>query len=390
MRIAILTSHPVPYHVPLYRGLAAHPDVELEVFYSHNHGVEPTFDQGFGLQVKFDVPLLEGYNYKFPRNFARKPGFTFWGQVNPEVPLSVSRGDFDAVIIHGYRTATSLAAFLAPRLGGRTRVLLRSESNLLHARPLGTRLAKELAIRALFLRIDHFLAIGSKSSEYFQAYGVAPSRVTVAPYSVDNAYFEERSAVARREPDLVRTRLGLPLDRAVYLYCSKLAPHKRPLDILRAFALARKRVACALAYVGTGVQSEELRAEVAKLGLGQDVFRLGFRNQSELPEIYGACDVFVLPSEFEPWGMVVNEAMASGMAVCLSAAVGSAYDLVRGNGAIFPVGDIQKLADLLVEWASDREKIREMKQASLRRIAEWSVDHTVAGVVSGVRKALGS
>jgi glycosyltransferase involved in cell wall biosynthesis len=106
----------------------------------------------------------------------------------------------------------------------------------------------------------------------------------------------------------------------LFLYCSKIVKHKRPLDVLRAFV-----VPC-YGYVASGARirgrwrADARAAEPRSLGhvVEADVHVLGFRNQSELPEIYGACDVFVQASEREPWGMVVNEAMASGMAICAS------------------------------------------------------------------------
>jgi glycosyltransferase involved in cell wall biosynthesis len=389
MRIAIVSGHPVPYHVAFYRELAARPGVDLELLYTSDHGVKPTFDPGFGREVKFDVPLLEGYKHRFPRNYAPKPARTLFGLMHPAMPLAVMRHEYDAVVVQGYMSITALATLLAPRAGKRrTRVLLRSESNLLHERPHATRLAKEVLIRALFRQIDHFLAIGTSSKEYFEAYGVEPARITISPYTVDNAYFLERSAEARRDPAAVRRGLGLPADRPLFLYCSKILPHKRPLDLLRAFAIARRSAKCALAYVGDGAQLGELKAEIARLGLGDDVFVLGFRNQSELPAIYGASDVFVQASELEPWGMVVNEAMACGAAICASDRIGSAYDLIRGNGAMFPVGDVDRLGALLAGWARNPAQISEMKKASLKRIAEWSVTQTADGVIAGVKAAL--
>ena len=391
MRIAILSSHPVQYHVPFYRELASRPGVDLEVLYSHNHGLVPTFDKGFGLEVKFDVPLLEGYAYRFPRNYARKPQLTFFGQANPDIPWAVSRHEYDAIVVHGYTCLTSVATLVAPRVGKRrTRVLMRGESNLLHHRPLAVRLAKEIVIRGLFHRVDHFLAIGKLSKEYFQAYGVDPSKITIAPYTVDNAYFLAKSEEARRDPGAIRRKLGLPEDRPLFLYCAKVLPHKRPLDVLSAFAEARRSAKCALAYVGDGAQLGELKVEISRRGMEEDVFLLGFRNLSELPEIYGSCDVFVQASEIEPWGMVVNEAMACGAAVCASDRVGSAYDLVRDNGAIFPVGDIARLAGLMAGWARDPAQIVKMKKASLKRIGEWGVKQTADGVIAGVEAALAS
>lgn len=388
VRIAFVASHPVPYHVATYRALAQMPGVDLEVAFTHDHGVHETFDKGFGRIVKFDVPLLEGYRYRFPRNLAAKPGLTFSGQINPELPLAVARGDYDGVVVHGYQSITTLGALLAPR-PRRTRVLLRGESILINPRrSLPKRAAKQVLLRALFAKIDHFLPIGTMSREYFEAYGIGPDRITVAPYTVDNAYFEERSRGARLDPRSTRRRLGLPEERILFLYCSKVIPHKRPLDVLCAFAKACSAETSALAFVGDGAQLSELRAEIGRLGLQRDVFVLGFRNQSDLPEIYGACDIFIQASEREPWGMVVNEAMACGMAVCASDQVGSARDLVRDNGAIFPVGDVDYLARLMAQWARDPLEVARMKRASEVRIRSWGPMQTAEGILSGLRTAL--
>jgi glycosyltransferase involved in cell wall biosynthesis len=289
--------------------------------------------------------------------------------------------------VHGYAAASTLAALVGPR-SRRTRLLLRSESTLLNRRSLATRAAKQILIRALFARIDHFLAIGTKSREYFRAYGVRPERITLAPYTVDNSWFEQRSAEARRDPSAARTKLGLPCGRPLFLYCSKIIAHKRPLDVLGAFLRARPRAA--LVYVGDGAQMQELRAQIARAGAERDVFVLGFRNQSDLPEIYGACDVFVQASEREPWGMVVNEAMASGMAICASDQVGSAYDLITDNGAMFPVGDVDRLAALFTRWANSHEEVERMKAASARYIRQWTARDTADGIVTGARAALGN
>ncbi|MDP9148508.1 MAG: glycosyltransferase, partial [Myxococcota bacterium] len=144
----------------------------------------------------------------------------------------------------------------------------------------------------------------------------------------------------------------------------------------------------ALAYVGDGPQMDGLRAAIERSGAERDVHVLGFRNQSELPGIYGACDVFVQASEREPWGMVVNEAMACGMAICASDRVGSAYDLVRDNGAVFPVGDTRRLAELLRSWSTNRAEIERMKKASQKLIRSWGPTQTASGIVAGVRAAL--
>src|SRR5207244_3025893 len=101
---------------------------------------------------------------------------------------------------------------------------------------------------------------------------------------------------------------------------------KRPLDVLAAFQALEHRDRAALLYVGDGPLRGTIEARAAGMA---NVKVTGFRNQTELPRAYAAADVLVLPSEFEPWGLVVNEALNFGLAVIASDRVGAAPDLVR-------------------------------------------------------------
>jgi glycosyltransferase involved in cell wall biosynthesis len=386
MHIAFLTSHPIQYQAPLFRLLARRPGVQLTALFCHDHGVRPTYDPQFGKVIGFDVPLLEGYEHRFLRNMSPRPGISPLGLINPEVLRLLNGNEYDALIVHGYSYVTTLMGLLGPRR--RTRVLLRGESNLLSHRGPAKRVLKQLALRAIFGRVDHFLPIGSLNAAYYGAYGVAHEHMTLAPYSVDNAFFASRSAGARQEPNLVRQRLGLPESRPLFLFAAKLIAKKRPLDAVRAFARAREAGPAALVYVGDGELAGGLRDEIERLGLARDVYLLGFRNQTELPEIYGACDVLVLPSGDEPWGLVVNEAMACGTAAVVSDQVGSGPDLVTDRSCVFPAGDIGRLADVLRRVILEPAWLAELKAAATRRIRDWGLEQTADGVLRGAESAL--
>jgi glycosyltransferase involved in cell wall biosynthesis len=388
MRLAIVSSHPIQYQVPLFRALAARRGVDLEVLFCHDHGAHaPAIDPGFGVPVRWDVPLLEGYRHRFLRNVAPRPKVSFSGLVNPELVSIVGSDRYDAVLIHGYASVSNLLALATPRRG-RTRLLMRGESHLRDPRSAATQRAKQVVLPALFRRVDHFLAIGTLNRQYYEHYGVPREKITLAPYTVDNAFFASQS-----EPDraATRARYHLPTDVPLFLFCAKLIPKKRPLDAVRAFAQARRAAPCALVMVGDGVLMPEVRREVAALGLERDVHLLGFRNQRELPSIYAACDALVLPSDCEPWGLVVNEAMVCGLAIAVSETVGSSVDLVTPeNGAVFPVGDVAALARILTTWAQDREELARRGAASRTRIQAWGIEQTADGVLAGVAAALAS
>jgi glycosyltransferase involved in cell wall biosynthesis len=133
--------------------------------------------------------------------------------------------------------------------------------------------------------------------------------------------------------------------------------------------------------VGDGELRPALEKLAAEAAPGRVKF-LGFRNQSELPALYDLCDVFVLPSAFEPWGLVVNEVMNAGKTVVVSDQVGSGPDLVREgeNGSIFPAGDVAALARKLDQWCGNQAAREEAGRKSLEIISKWGFDAVLDGL----------
>jgi glycosyltransferase involved in cell wall biosynthesis len=146
-----------------------------------------------------------------------------------------------------------------------------------------------------------------------------------------------------------------------------------------------------LLFVGDGEERRRLEERVRRLGWRSVLF-LGFKNQSELPRYYDLCDVFVLPSEKEPWGLVVNEAMNAAKPVVVSDRVGCAPDLVRDgvNGFVFPAGDIGALAERLRRLTEDPELARRMGEESLRIIDKWNFDADVQGLLEALDYVVGT
>jgi glycosyltransferase involved in cell wall biosynthesis len=175
---------------------------------------------------------------------------------------------------------------------------------------------------------------------------IPAERITMTPYSVDNDWWIAQAQNVNRE--LVRVGWGASAETAVILFCAKLQPWKRPLDLLRAFAMADLPDAL-LVFAGEGPQREELERQAAVLGVAGRVRFLGFMNQSQLPAVYTAADLMVLPSEYEPFAVVVNEASCCGCPVAASDRVGAAGDLLLtvDPGLVYPCGDVRPLASLL-------------------------------------------
>jgi glycosyltransferase involved in cell wall biosynthesis len=158
--------------------------------------------------------------------------------------------------------------------------------------------------------------------------------------------------------------------------------------VLRAFARANVPGA-QLVYAGTGPLRADLEAEARELGVSGQVHFLGFVNQSQLPRVYRASDLLVLPSEYEPFGVVVNEAMLCGCAVAASDRVGAAYDLVETGrtGFVFPCGNTEALAGFLRETLLAKDRLLQMGQAARRRMETWSPRENIEALVGAVESA---
>ncbi len=381
-------SHPVQYMSPLLRRMAKHPQLELSVAYCTLRGAEPVHDPHFGVTVQWDVPLLDGYLWQEVPN--RGSGAdSFFGLYNPGLWELVRRGKFDAVLCYlSYLSASFWIAFFAARFSGTAFLFGTDASSIVPRSGSGWRLRlKKLLWPWLYSLADQVFVPSNAGRDLMLSLGVPPDRITLTPYSVDNDWWKERSMAVDRES--VRVSWGAAPDIAVILFCAKLQPWKRPLDLLRAFAKADIQTSL-LVFAGDGAQRQELEAEASRLGIIKRVRFLGFLNQTQLPPVYTSADLMVLPSEYEPFAVVVNEASCCGCAVAASDRVGAARDLIApvNSHLVFPCGNVEALAKLLSDLCADTGHLREIGQAAKRQMEKWSPEDTVAGTVEAVQAAI--
>jgi glycosyltransferase involved in cell wall biosynthesis len=384
-RVAYLVSHPIQYQAPLLRLLAARPEIDLCVYYMDDAGARPRLDPEFGVSVRWDIPLLDGYAWRLLRNRSPWPhGDHFLRFIHPEIIGVLRRERYDALIVHGYARMTEWLAFVGA-WASRTPVLLRGESTLLGYRPLWTRLARRILVGALVRRIDAALAIGALNREFYRAYGVPEARIFSVPYAVDNERFLAEAERLRGDRAALRDSLGWPRDVPVILSVGKLIPRKRPHDILDAYAAIAADHPAALVFLGEGSERRRLEDTAGRLRLPR-VLVTGFVNQTEIPRYYAAADVLVLPSSHEPWGLVLNEGMCFGLPVIASGMVGAAPDLARDgeNGFVYPVGDTGALARALAVLLGNPDLRRRMGERSRQIVEAFSYDADVRGILEAL------
>lgn len=378
VKVGLLVSHPIQYFVPVYRELARTPGIDLTVIYRTRMGVEPYHDRGFDRVVKWDVPLTDGYRHCFLSEKKALDGF------EAGIVGTVIRSRFDVLVVHGYDQLTNLVAILVAKLAG-TRVVIRGDTRL-QRHHLAAPAWKRVLKRMLFKVFDGFLTIGTLNREYYAHFGAKSERLFFAPFCVDNSAFALAGRDRERARRQCRTALGVSEDAVVVLFASKLIARKRAADLIQAFAELEQRRPCAwLVIAGAGDEEVALKALATSMDL-QRVRFAGFQNQSALPSLYAASDVFVLPSEAEPWGLVLNEVMAAGLPVVVSDEVGAYPDLVarRGTGAVYPCGDLAALSSALDSLLQSEQKRCEMGRRAEALIGEWDVKACVSGIVSAV------
>jgi glycosyltransferase involved in cell wall biosynthesis len=360
-RLGVLALHPIQYHSPLYQRLAGRGQVQLDVLYVRHTGSRLGVDPGFGVPVAWNIDLLSGYDHSFldaSRHWAGKLGATS--------RLGHWLRSHEVVVINGYSDPWMLFAAAACRAMG-IPFLLRGMSA-----PEGfstgiRRRVRDGIARAVVSSSAGGLSMGKLNYAFYVKYR-AP-RIFFAPNSVDNERFARAPVVGRSE---LLARWGLDNTAPVIMFCGKLSPRKRPLDLVTAASSLGQEVSTI--FVGDGVLADQVRA---MLRPGRGVVT-GFVNQAELSSYYHAADILVLPSDHEPFGLVVNEAMATGALPVVSDRVGAAPDLVDGIGEVFPCGDVTALTEAL-RRALGRLGDPEISDQVRRRVARHSIDLTAAG-----------
>jgi glycosyltransferase involved in cell wall biosynthesis len=393
VRLAYLVSHPIQYQAPLLRRIAQEPDIDLTVLFGSDHSVRGYRDEGFGVGVKWDVPLIEGYPHVFLPKLRDTDTVSVASPLNYGI-LSHLRGragqaPCDALWVHGYASVNAMHGMLAAKSLG-IPVLLRAESWLRDRSRSGLRLAaKDLFFAALQRLVAGVLPIGSRNADYWAHYFGEEIPQFPMPYAVDNQYFASRARAAAAHRVALQAELNLDAGRPVILFCGKLQPRKHCDHLIAAYAqLAGAPGALPLPYlviVGDGEQRAALELQAATTRLDGIRF-CGFRNQSELPRFFDLATVFVLPSQHEPWGLIVNEVMNAARPVIVSSDAGCAPDLVQDgvDGCVYPTGDIAALTAALRRVLGTPGTAEAMGGRALERISQWGFEQDI----EGLRRAL--
>jgi glycosyltransferase involved in cell wall biosynthesis len=378
-RIAWIVHSPTPYKTPFFRMLAK--QAQVDVTFLFLYWGDP--------QRAWELDDLPGVKYKvLPGiSFRKRPGQSELVHSGTAVVGELRKGCFDLVVICGYSHPTLLFALFYCFVTG-TPFVLQGESHVVQPRHPLKRALKRCLLFPLLRHARAAFATGRKSADYWAEIGIPREQVFTLSNTPDLEFFQSKSDAARNTRESVRKSLGLSSRRAG-LFVGRFVEEKGVEIILEAMAGLAPEKQPQLLLVGDG----PLRLNYDKIIQHHNlpVRIIDFQQKSQLPELYAAADFFILPSLTEPWGVVVNEAMACRLPLLLSDQVGAAYDLLKEgcNGFMVPAGNTAAWRKALIAMTEITDtELKRMGAASREIVCPWNHEANVKNVLACISQVL--
>ena len=384
-KILIVTTHPVQYQVPWFRHLHSHIDeYEFEILYftipdAEKQGV------GFGQSFQWDIPMFEGYKWtqvktEHLRGDLALDNFLSIRLKNTQQLINNLKPS--AVLLTGWQCLGLIQVLLCCRKLN-IPCLIRAESNNLKPRAG----YKNLIHQFLLKHYDKYLSIGIANRNFYLSNNVKKDDIFDCPYFVDNAFFKTKSKLNNNQLLSNTQEMGIPVNAFCFCYVGKLNSKKRILDVLTALKRLNDQDIYLL-VVGDGELMQQAKAYSDKNNL--NVRFAGFLNQSEIPHAYALSDCLILASDYdETWGLVVNEAMASGIPAIVSHRSGCHLDLIKqgSTGYCFEFGNINELANTMQKIKSlDKKSYTNLCQQAQENVIEnYSIDVASHGLKNALK-----
>lgn len=375
-RVALITEIVAPYRVPVFNALAARDDIDLHVIFLSET------DRSLR---DWDVKLEEiRFPYTILPSFRRRVG-KYNLLINRKVFSTLEELGADVLVCGGYNY---LASWRAQKwaLARNVPFLLWIESTAADQRQ--DRVLVEALKRRFIDRCSGFIVPGKSSANYVRQFDIEDSRIFHAPNAVDNTVFMNAAERARAEARTIRKTLGLP--ERYFLYVGRFVEAKGVFDLLEAYARLNdsERSKVGLVFAGDGSCRTELESRAATIARGTISFA-GFIQKEQLAAYYALAEALVFPTHSDPWGLVVNEAMACSCPVIATDVAGCVTDLITDgwNGMVIPSHDVSRLTSAMKELAGNGPLRALMSQNSYQRIAAFAPERCAAGIAKAVAES---
>jgi 1,2-diacylglycerol 3-alpha-glucosyltransferase len=362
-RVVLVTEIISPYRIPLFNSLAPQPGLELHVIFLSE--TDPSLRQWeiYRDEIKFSYQVLPSWRRRIGK---------YNLLVNREMTGALSVAAPQVIVCGGYSYLASWQCLLWSR---RQRIpfLLWSESNERDSRRRAPMV--EFLKKKFLRRCTRFIVPGQSARAYLRAHGVDNENIFTAPNAVDNDLFSIAAARVRSQAEQLRQDLALP--ERYFLFVGRFVREKGVFDLLEAYAKldAHLREQMGLVFVGDGPLRRALEEQAARISPGTIRFK-GFVQRDNLAKYYGLAEALVLATHSDTWGLVVNEAMACGLAIILADVAGCAPDLIKAkwNGFLIQPKDISSLAAAMASLAAKPDLCKSMGTNSRQHIACFTAE----------------
>jgi glycosyltransferase involved in cell wall biosynthesis len=373
VRVALLTEIISPYRIPVFNALAAQKGVALHVIFLAE--TDPTQRDWliYKDEIQFSYEVLPAWRRRWGRwHILVNRGM--WSALRRFRPNSILCGGYNhPAFWEALAWAKVYPAYFAAWIES-TSYELRNGNVL-----------AEFVKRRFVRNCGSFAVPGKSSFEYVLSLGVPAERIHRAPNAVDIRRFENLARWTRERESQFRAELGLP--RRYFLYAGRLVREKGVFQLLEAYTRLEPdlRSNVGLVFVGEGAAKEELIRSAAQIQSGIVAFP-GFAQRDQLAVFYALAQALVFPTLSDPWGLVVNEAMACGLPIIATDVAGCTADLVQDgeNGYVIPSANVGKLAEAMSVLARDPQLASRMGEHSARLIESFSPECCAAGLATAV------
>lgn len=358
-KVILFTNIITPYIIPLYNYINQKGNFNFDVVTL----AEREKNREWKLnreRILFNYKILPGLNLFF---YGKKREKSIHLNFGVFVFLLIHNPDI--IIISGYDCLAYWQAFLYCKLF-RKKCILWNGTTLLSAGSLKG--VKGFLKRFIIKKSDRFIAYGTKAKEYLEYFGAKPGNIYISLDTVDVNYFQEKVTNFKYRPDVLEDKKKL--SNTVILYVGQLIKRKGVIQVLEALKILND-LEISFLIVGSGPEEVNLKKFCNDNNI-KNVFFEGFHQQEELPKFYALADIFILPSFEEVWGLVINEALASGLFVLCSKYAGAAYDLINDeNGVIFDPYNIEEIVESIKKVKDNISFLRSKRD----QISQWAVQN---------------
>lgn len=375
MRVLLLNNVPAPYFTPLFERLGDESGWQLTVCYSSVWNQAVGWEPGAMNQSHSHRTVILDRGIHGLRELL---GSSAAAAI--ELLKLLVREKPDYLICYGYTLLPQIVA-LAWAMTTKTPFAVIGDANYYNDNAEGLKRAvKGIWLRKVTKRAAALITVGTANRMFWEAYGANPARLFHAGFAVDNEFYTKARAEKKEDAGELRDRLGLQ-NKVVFLFVGRLVQRKNVDLIIRA-ARQLEDVGISVVIAGSGEEMDSLKALA---GEDHRIIFAGNVAPSELPLYYALADVLVLPAEQEPWGLVINEAMACGLAIIAHKHCGAAADLVNEeNGVSLRTFSVDELAQAMRLFAGDESLLQAKQTRSSEKIQAWSIDQAARGIIRAI------